>query len=46
MILTLSAILFVLLSVIGRAKGIKTFCSVYINFSMGASVWKTASMNS
>ena len=34
MILTLSAILFVLLSVIGRAKGIKTFCSVYINFSM------------
>ena len=34
MILTLSAILFVLLAIIGREKGVKTFCSAYANFFM------------
>lgn len=31
MILTLSAILFVLIAIIGRGKGVKTFCSAYAN---------------
>ncbi|BAK98726.1 hypothetical protein OBV_15280 [Oscillibacter valericigenes Sjm18-20] len=34
MILTLSAILFVLIAIIGREKGVKTFCSAYANFFM------------
>ena len=34
MILTLSAILFVLIAIIGRGKGVKTFCSAYANFFM------------
>lgn len=32
MILTLSVILFILIAVIGRGKGIKTFFSAYVNF--------------
>lgn len=34
MILTLSAILFVSIAMVGKKKGIKTFCSVYINIVM------------
>lgn len=34
MILTLSIILFLLLAVIGKEKGVKTFCSTYANFFM------------